>query len=140
MHIGFTGTRKGMTGEQYETLRQILTNRIGSTDKDECGHGDCVGSDEQFHHTAKELGYKVVAFPPDKDPLRAWCPADIIHPVKPYIERDHDMVDWADEMIASPKSTIEEWRGSGTWTTIRYSKKTQTPITIIFPDGSVKHE
>ena len=43
MIIGFTGSRKGMTGEQAAVVMRLLLSAT------EGHHGDCVGADEQFH-------------------------------------------------------------------------------------------
>jgi len=39
-----------------------------------------------------------------------------------------------------PKGKVEEWRGSGTWATIRYARKVGKPVTIIYPDGEIQEE
>jgi len=40
-------------------------------------------------------------------------------------------------MAATPKEKDEQWRGSGTWATIRYSKKKNKPLSVIHTDGAV---
>jgi len=44
-----------------------------------------------------------------------------VREAKPFIERDHDIVDETEAMIAVSR-TYEEQTRSGTWTTVRYAK------------------
>lgn len=45
IHIGFTGTQRGMTGVQIRVVMQLLIS-LAATD---VHHGDCIGSDDDFH-------------------------------------------------------------------------------------------
>ena len=47
----------------------------------------------------------------------------------------YEIVDESDTIIAFPASAEEVIR-SGTWATIRYARKTKTPLHIILPDGN----
>jgi hypothetical protein len=47
---------------------------------------------------------------------------DEVREAKPFIKRDHDIVDETEVMLATPVSREEHMR-SGTWTTVRYAKK-----------------
>jgi hypothetical protein len=58
---------------------------------------------------------------------------DEVRASKPFIARDHDIVDETDEMVATPL-TREEQVQSGTWTTVRYAKKKKKPVNIINPE------
>jgi hypothetical protein len=60
-----------------------------------------------------------------------------MHECKEYLDRNHDIVDSSDLLIAVSESTVEVLR-SGTWATIRYAKKLRKPIKIIYPDGKVE--
>jgi hypothetical protein len=42
-------------------------------------------------------------------------------------------------MISAPAGISEELR-SGTWTTIRYTRKMKIPLSIVWPDGYITHE
>ena len=100
-------------------------------------HGDCIGADAQAAKFAKQLGFILVCHPghpKDKNNTmyRAFTEFnDVMHEVKPFIKRDHDIVDAVETMIATPAG--EEQVRSGTWTTIRYAKKQQKPVHIIMP-------
>ena len=56
---------------------------------------------------------------------------------KKYLDRNHDIVDASAEMLALP-SGPEKMRGSGTWATIRYARRTRVPLLICWPDGRVE--
>jgi len=135
MIIGFTGTKDGMTIEQKNEVRAM----IATFEIDEYHHGDCVGSDEDFHDIIASLGFtlKLNIHPPLNDKYRAFCKGGYIFPRKDYIPRDDDIVDACDVLLAAPRGFIEELH-SGTWTTIRHAMKKEKPIIIIYPDGSKK--
>jgi len=127
--VGFTGTQAGMTPAQARRLTDFLKADM------EFHHGDCIGADAQGRNLAYALGARIIAHPPT-DPKKqagtgyheAWGPRD-------YIQRNHDIVDAADYLIACPQHMVEELR-SGTWATIRYARKVGKNVIIIYPDGS----
>lgn len=130
--IGFTGTRNGLTPQQRGHLETLLES-FGPDDV--FHHGDCVGADAQAHEVALSQGISIHIHPPKDDWYRANCKdaAHIAEP-KPYLERNHDIVDSCDVLIAMPSSKREVLR-SGTWATIRYARKRKKSIVIAFPDG-----
>lgn len=136
--IGFTGTRRGMTRLQKNSLIKFLVN----FQVDEFHHGDCIGADEEAHELVDNSETESIQIhPPINSDKRAWCTAKytkhVIWKPKPYIARNHDIVDAIDILIACPGESDEQLR-SGTWSTIRYAKKKNKTINIIFPDGSIK--
>lgn len=138
--LGFTGTRAGMTYKQTVAVTGFLTK----IDPGNAVHGDCTGADEDFDNICKALGIFREVFPGKNNqgdsPNRAFCDAEIIHPVLPYLVRDRIIVEKAKlGLIACPKGKTEE-RRSGTWTTVRYARNMLRPIYIIFPDGTYKLE
>jgi hypothetical protein len=160
MKIGFTGTHHGMTEAQKITLRSLLQTALDEVialdplDRPWFHHGDCIGSDAQADFIAWELGYRITVWPPTNDYARFFCKAGpppesissisvlqiyTVMPPKPYLVRDKDIVNGADKVFATPAGFDEELR-SGTWSTIRYARKKKIPITIIWPNGSVKQE
>lgn len=99
-------------------------------------HGDCVGADELAHKLAKEvLLITTIVHPPKDLRLRAWCEGDAIMPPKPYLERNRDIVDSCDLLIAVP-ATWTSVPHSGTWATIRYAISRGKSVLMLFPDGS----
>jgi hypothetical protein len=135
VRVGFTGTQAGCTQEQMRALRRTVA-QLGPT---EAHHGDCIGADAQFHDVAKQAGCRVVGHPPTNPLKRAWCSCDVFREEYPYLVRNHHIVDSTDVLIACPQESFEVTR-SGTWATIRYARKNNKPIWLIFPDGSVRYE
>jgi hypothetical protein len=133
MKLGMTGNRYGLTDDAKQTLSAFLdSNKIS-----ESHHGDCIGADADFHKACSLLKIKTIIHPPDNNKNRAFCQGDIILPTKKYIERDHDIVNETDMMVAFPPTNNEILR-SGTWTTIRYAIKKNKKMLIVFPDGTTK--
>lgn len=130
MKIGFTGTRKGMNEFQMDAVRDFL--EFHYLEITEVHHGDCVGADEQFHRLAETMGIRVVLHPPILTRNRAFCSADETLDPKPYLERNHDIVDATDYLIAVPKE-VEEILRSGTWATYRYAKRHKKPTMLVTP-------
>lgn len=140
--LGFTGTQEGMNERQLEIFtefaRGIFKYAVDNGFRPVFRHGDCVGSDDQAARTCKLIGFWVIAHPCTIKGKRAYCPAsDWGYAEKPPLERNHDIVDASNYMTATPKETEEEVkRGgepirSGTWATIRYTRKKQKPHFII---------
>jgi hypothetical protein len=125
--VGFTGTHKGVSAFQLAALTKKLES-LKEEGFNEFHHGQCVGADEQAARIAKSLGYRVVAHPGlAKDPANLlyrseWGGNDEVREPKPFIERDRDIVDKTETMLATPL-TYEETTRSGTWSTVRYARK-----------------
>ena len=132
LHVGFTGTRHGMTIRQGSVAAGLLR------DYDVVHHGDCVGGDWQAHEIALEAGLRTEVHPPKSGALRAYCKGDVMHEPKDYTERNHDIVEACCRLVAAPGTMSEELR-SGTWATIRYARSVNKPVSIVFLDGSVQH-
>ena len=130
--IGFTGTQKGMSDAQCESLYQVLCHLNGTT----FVHGDCVGADEQAYDIVA-LGSLMwtVARPCTIAAKRANTKSDEIHPPKPPLERNHDIVDQCHVLIACPDGP--ERQRSGTWATVRYAIKQGKPIVVVYPRGEI---
>jgi hypothetical protein len=134
MIIGYTGTRQGMTIQQVEVIRVFFsTNSI-----EEAHHGDCIGGDEEFHNICKEYGVPIVIHPPDDDRLRAFCQGAMrVEEPKPFLVRNQCIVNASDLLLATPKEEFEPdpMRGQGTWSTVRYARRTSRLFRIIWPEG-----
>jgi hypothetical protein len=129
MIVGFTGTQQGMTGDQAAEVARILIVKQVT----EAHHGDCVGADEQFHAICLVLEIPIIGHPPDNDYKRAFCEGfEYIHPPKPFLERNHDIVDESMLMLAAPKEREEQQR-SGTWSTVRYARGIARPLLMVWP-------
>ena len=139
MIIGFTGTQVGMTPQQ----KQWFETYLGFFKCTEFRHGDCIGADTDAHELSLKHVSRIVIHPPVYASKRSFCDKKTkvgvtieVLPEKPYIDRNHDIVD-ASEMIATPKEYSEQLR-SGTWATVRYAKKSKKPLMVIYPDGTTK--
>ena len=139
MIVGFTGTQAGMGLLQ----KRIFCGIINHIKPSAFHHGDCCGADADAHKIIQAMGIPIVIHPPSDSKKRAWCPlvltrapalSDKCLKAKQYIPRNHDIVDAADFMIGIPRLKFEEQR-SGTWATIRYSRKIHKDCCIIYPDG-----
>jgi len=125
MKVGITATRKGMSENQKTKFASDLRHLIDGGFQIEFHHGDCVGGDAEGDLIARNLGATIHIHPPVNPKYRAFCaqPGDVVYPEKPYLDRDRDIVNSVEIMYGGPKNhLVEEFRGSGTWTTIRYAR------------------
>ncbi len=130
--LGFTGTQKGMTPQQIQAVQDLILKLKPAVAR----HGDCVGADAQFHEAVQEHlpDALILIHPPQITNKRAFCRGAVALPAKAYLERNHDIVDAVSHMLATP-AEFEEIQRSGTWATIRYARKQNKPLMIVFPDG-----
>ena len=143
--VGFTGTRKGMSEKQYKKVKYLLYHKLGLIS--EFHHGCCRGSDAQAHEIAYENPItidRIIVHPPKSSEYRAIVKIDdnksvILVDEKEYLQRNHDIVNSCDILIATPSGYKEILR-SGTWATIRYARKRNKPIIIIYPNGKQEIE
>lgn len=135
MRIGFTGTRAGMTNSQKEYIATLLKgiNPLA------LHHGDCIGADEEVHAIAQSLGIAIVVHPPLDTHQQAFVRGPVIETKEPkeYLQRNQDIVDDTDYLLACPKENFMVTR-SGTWYTVRYAKKVGRVTTLILPSGIIK--
>lgn len=132
--IAFTGTKQGMTARQ---LTQVAAWILGAA---EIHHGDCVGADAQLHELALAADVpRIVIHPPTNPAKRAFCHHKnrlatelglitsevIVLPERPYLDRNRDIVDAAQLLIAAPKEPAEpdRLRAGGTWHAARYARR-----------------
>lgn len=134
--VGFTGTQRGTTARQDETLCGLLLE----LEPVRAHHGDCIGADAAFHRICLDQGILVYLHPPTDAKKRAFCAGcQFVHAPRPYLERNRDIVLATVRLIACPGEFEEQLR-SGTWSTVRFARKLRRPVCIIFPDGSVQKE
>ncbi len=132
--VGFTGTRHGMSDEQFKEFE----NLIKSKEISEFHHGMCVGADKQAHDFIKSLKLKIVGHPPKYSKFVAGCCCDIVKESHDYLQRNKNIVDETDILIATPD--VKEKIRSGTWSTVRYARKQNKKIYIIHKNGRVTIE
>lgn len=133
--VGVTATREGLTEHQVSRAAELLFGvREWSKSAPEIHHGDCVGGDEELHKIAYGLGYRTVMHPPTVTKYRAWTQCHAVMPRKPYLDRNRDIVDATDILLAFPKES-EESRFGGTWYTVRYARQVGRRLVIVWPHG-----
>lgn len=137
--VGFTGTRRGMTGSQWASLTALLKAFCQRYDRVEFHHGQCIGADEEAASIAKELGCWIVSHPPTNQKAISNFAFDEARAPRPYLQRNNGIVNEADVVLAAP-GEIEEQLRSGTWATIRYARRSGKPAEILYPlPGEVRH-
>lgn len=132
--MSFTGTRRGMTDAQKTGVRHLFNTLPISR----VVHGDCKGADADCHVIAQELGVPVVLRPCNLQNQRAFCTeAELVHPPGPPLERNKSIVMDGELLVATPGEYQEELR-SGTWATVRYARKSERRVVIVWPDGRIE--
>ena len=137
--IGFTGTQVGMSEQQKKLFGKIIAILHSEGKIHEFHNGDCIGADFDACNIVQSVSseIKIYIHPPIIDRKRAFFKgAYFTHKAKDYLDRNHDIVNDSDVLIATPKETFEQLR-SGTWATIRYAKRRNKPVFLIHPDGNL---
>lgn len=99
--IGCTGSQNGATEKQLQEAYKLLAF-LHSEGSLLFNHGDCIGVDAQLAEIAKQLGYKIIAHPPDIDKKRAFFASDTMLEPHTYLVRNQNIVDAVDLLIAVP--------------------------------------
>jgi len=133
MKVGFTGTRYGMNSRQKNMLEELILKLRPY----EFHHGDCDGADFESHlivdhiRRYKCMGIKIIVHPPELSTYRAYCVGDEIRDPLPYLERNKNIAEETNHLIAAPKESKEQKRG-GTWHTIRQARGLGKKVTILW--------
>lgn len=137
LHIGFTGTQRGMNDDQQRWVRYALQAWIpvGKT-RLWFHHGDCVGADAQAAEIAREIGYLLHGHPSTVPNKRAWVRCDRLEKPLPPLTRNLEIVRASAQMLAAPWEEHEQ-RRSGTWATIRYAVREDRPTIVVAPNGQL---
>jgi predicted Rossmann fold nucleotide-binding protein DprA/Smf involved in DNA uptake len=147
--IGFTGTRNGMTPRQLATFTSEFAKEAGDPFFERFIHGGAEGADEEAHMQASGFirPQKITILPANQKRYRFWkdlyremgltSPPVIAEP-KPPLARNKDIVAMSRILIACPAQ--DEVIRSGTWATVRYTRKKNIPRILIYPDGSIIRE
>jgi hypothetical protein len=132
-HIGVTGTESGGNTRQL-ALAEMFLGELLSQGFTHLHHGDCVGVDDEVALIAADLGYTLVGHPPTNPRMRAFNKrTSIWMPERPYLDRNQDIVDASEKLLAVPKEMVEILR-SGTWSTVRRARKKGLVPYIIYPE------
>lgn len=143
IHIGFTGTQRGMTKPQTAVVRRFLEMVFEeASGMDRCfHHGDCIGADAQAHQLAIGLGYSIELHPPDDSSKRAFCrDCGRERAALPYLIRNRAIVDVSNMVIAAPAEEHGEVLRSGTWSTVRYARRQKKMLIVVRPSGASEGE
>ncbi len=124
MRVGFTGTRRGMTPGQLAAV-SLLLRAWGRVAVLEVHHGGCRGADLEFHAAARGSRRHVH---PGPGSSRA---GEVVYPERPHLERDRDIVDACDVLVAAPNG--RERVRSGTWATVRHARRVGRPHLVLLP-------
>lgn len=141
MIIGFTGTRNGMTKKQSDKVYELLQGFAKEYGHLALGlHGDCVGADDDFNMHCLSENIRTLCRPCTFENMRAHSTSTQIAEPVPPMQRNRAIVTQADVMLACPPNYTEIKRGSGTWATIKFSRRAKKPLYIVFPDGTMLKE
>ena len=144
LHIGFTGTRHGMTFMQDAAVLRLVDDLHAEHDLT-VHHGCCVGADADFHSMCRDLDLVIVGHPGPDYPTGELCARgltfDALREPMPHMKRNAAIVAASQIMIAAPLEMAEQKRG-GTWATIRMALKairsgTLRTLYIVGRDGVI---
>jgi hypothetical protein len=136
MILGFTGTRHGMTERQ----RAAVSGYLDKYRPVAVHSGDCKGADSEFLDAALLCNGnsppRTHGHPCNIAKWRAGRKYDHLYPVKSPMERNRDIVNACDELLAAPR-TMERTPHSGTWQTIAMAREIKKTVIVAWPDGTV---
>lgn len=139
VHVGFTGTKKGLMFPQLAALHTTMARLFGEGFRT-LHHGDCVGGDAEAHRVWREHpGGLVHLHPPLDTTGRAFCDFDLTEEPRDFLVRNHDIAVATSVLVAAPRRTVEE-RRSGTWATVRYARQCGSRVLLVMPNGEVVEE
>lgn len=137
-HLGFTGTRHGMTGAQLDAVTGLVDQMAG-LGPIVAHHGMCIGADAEFHAVCRRwTDARIVGHPGPNDDLarRAQVEVDEQRPGKPHHARNRDIVTESWLVIGAPREMAEN-RFGGTWGTVRTARDLERPLALVLPDGRI---
>lgn len=128
MIVGFTGSRdiKNISQERLGELKDFIYDNIESITY--VVHGGAIGMDSYFHDICIDI------LPVFVRPAYKQCRLRGIYeqakPKKP-LNRNRDIVNECDLLIAVPTDPDNEELKSGTWATVRYARNNKKQIKFI---------
>lgn len=150
--VGFTGTQRRVLVPQEQTFTHLIYDFTITDPGDilEFHHGDCVGADEMavlkvcsiLGPDDVDLFLEIHSHPPKygkkRAHVRGYCQKYVEYPPADYLDRNQDIVNVVEWLIATPRNP--ERVRSGTWFTIRRAREAGIRITIIMPNGTMIEE
>jgi hypothetical protein len=139
--VGFTGTQAGMSIGQMGALGATLDYLATLPNPDGVRifvHGDCIGADAEAHALVCALNnWQIEIRPGDNDHKRAFCQgASHIYKPAANLYRNRAIVKQCEFVIAAPSGLVERVR-SGTWMTVRETRKAHKAHRILHVDGQI---
>lgn len=142
LHVGFSGTRYGMTLEQrravYKVFRWYRDNRNAIT----VHHGSCVGADAEAHDIARMLGLAVSLHPRVSEDcsscLRAECAmreGERVWRPASYAVRSQTIAACTGVLVAAPHG---ERSSRGTNHAISCAVRLGRPVVVVSGDGRLQ--
>ena len=130
INVGFTGTREGMSQKQLQTLWAQIADIKAKKEPIVFHHGGCRGADLEAAKMFSNVTNRIWCLPGDSNQhLEAQKRGEITLAVKPYLERNKNIVTLCDFLIAAPLGP--EIARSGTWMTVRYARAMGKPYLIL---------
>ena len=126
IHIGFTGTRLGMSENQKNQFSDHLGALTFTYPEVHFHHGCCIGADIEADVIARNHKCWMHLHPSTfkATQVQVYEFGDILYSPAAPLVRDLDIVKASSILNAAPRNDkIEQFRGSGSWATIRYGKK-----------------
>ena len=136
MNLGFTGTRStvNVIGTRLATLDHHFRYLVDSG-YNALHHGDCIGMDALAHELGVLYEYLIYIHPPINNKYRAFKDRQKrdawVSPPKPYRQRNQEIVDASDYLIAVPEDPNNINPRSGTSMTINMAKRKGIPVMVI---------
>jgi len=133
-HLGFTGTRQGMTRAQAAAVTALLQACPPQT----FHHSDALGAETEVHALVRQQcpATQIMVHPPTRSAQRSFCVADIWRPTLPYFLCQQAVVQASDVLLAVPQSAAE-MRRSGCWQAVQYARAVGTPVVLVRATGQV---
>jgi hypothetical protein len=137
--LAVTGTSKVhyITDVQKRWAKLILETLSGYG-YDQLVSGEAAGWDEVINDIAREAGWKTYGYPSSAHAHRIEVDGRA-DPKRP-LERDWDMAEICDAMMAGPAGPESSWPRAGEWATVRYARSLFKPVFIVYPDGKTEYE
>ena len=136
-HVGFTGTRRGLTAGQQRAFSAWLGQPHPTPVT--FHHGDCIGGDAEAHSLVRRhrRDWTIIVHPPLLPTLRAYCQGESTAAPLAFLARNRVIVESSTLLIACPAEVYEVQR-SGTWATVRLARKLRLQILLCWPDGTTR--
>lgn len=138
IHVGFTGTSRGMRLKQARRIEDVIKSMgLRHLGPQVTAHvGDCVGADAEFYGMARRHAWRIIGHVPINPNHRAFLDYTEEMPKLPYLDRNRKIVESCQLLIGAPYEMEEQMRG-GTWWTLRHARHRGRAHVIVYPDGSI---